>query len=133
MPVLSIYENALDILEKGEDLLLCVVVATAGSTPRGPGSKMLVGCDGILIGTVGGGQVEYKAVEMAGTLMGSKGYRLTEYDLVQDGSGRSDGVCGGRVRLLFLPMCHGDPALCSALRHIVEMERAKKRLGFFLS
>ena len=127
MPVQSIYEKALDLLEKGEDLVLCVIVATAGSTPRGPGSKMLVGRDGIPMGTVGGGQVEYKAVQMAGTLMGSRGYRLVEHELVQDGTGRSDGVCGGRVRLLFLPMDPGDLALCSALRQIADMERTREK------
>ena len=127
MPVQSIYEKALDLLEKGEDLVLCVIVATAGSTPRGPGSKMLVGRDGIPMGTVGGGQVEYKAVQMAGTLMGSRGYRLVEHELVQDGTGRSDGVCGGRVRLLFLPMDPGDMAFCSALRQIVDMERTREK------
>ena len=47
------------------DLVLVSVTASSGSTPRGAGSRMLVGKSGRISGTIGGGAVEYRAECMA--------------------------------------------------------------------
>ena len=47
------------------DLVLVSVTASSGSTPRGAGSRMLVGKNGRISGTIGGGAVEYRAECMA--------------------------------------------------------------------
>ena len=43
---------------EGNDLVLVSVTASSGSTPRGAGSRMLVGKNGRISGTIGGGAVE---------------------------------------------------------------------------
>lgn len=45
--------------QKENDLVLASIVASSGSTPRGAGSRMLVGKKGRVAGTIGGGSVEY--------------------------------------------------------------------------
>ena len=45
-------------LSSGEDLMLVTVIASSGATPRGAGARMLVGRDGRICGTIGGGAVE---------------------------------------------------------------------------
>ena len=45
--------------------MLASIVASSGSTPRGAGSRMLVGKKGRVAGTIGGGSVEYRAELMA--------------------------------------------------------------------
>lgn len=50
---------------EGNDLVLVSVTASSGSTPRGAGSRMLVGKNGRISGTIGGGAVEYRAECMA--------------------------------------------------------------------
>ena len=52
-------------LSAGEDLVLVTVVASSGATPRGAGARMLVGRDGRLYGTIGGGAVEYRSEHIA--------------------------------------------------------------------
>ena len=47
-------------LRSGEDLMLVTVVASSGATPRGAGARMLVGREGRIYGTIGGGAVEYR-------------------------------------------------------------------------
>ena len=47
--------------QKGNDLVLASIVASSGSTPRGAGSRMLVGKKGRVAGTIGGGSVEHRA------------------------------------------------------------------------
>lgn len=83
---------------------LVTVLASEGSAPRGAGTRMLVAAGG-LRGTIGGGQLEYRATEQArrclGELAGS--WRVQDYPL-----GPLLGqCCGGRVRLLIE---HVDPA-----------------------
>lgn len=46
---------------EGNDLVFVSIIASSGSTPRGAGSHMLIGQNGRVAGTIGGGSVEYRA------------------------------------------------------------------------
>lgn len=73
------------------------VLATEGSAPRGAGTRMLVTADG-LCGTIGGGALEFRAVEQARAVLeyAPGTWRVQDYPL-----GPLLGqCCGGRVRLL---------------------------------
>ncbi len=89
------------------------VLAAEGSAPRGAGTRMLVTADGQK-GTIGGGQLEFRAIEQARAILGLPvgAWRVQDYPL-----GPLLGqCCGGRVRLLIE---HVDPA---ALGWAVEAE-----------
>ena len=45
----TIFENLLALLNQGEDAVLVTVAAARGSTPRGPGSQLLAGREGLRI------------------------------------------------------------------------------------
>lgn len=64
-----LYENIISdnktTISGGNDLVLVSIIASSGSTPRGAGSHMLIGQDGRVAGTIGGGSVEYRAGLMA--------------------------------------------------------------------
>ncbi len=73
------------------------VLATEGSAPRGAGTRMLVSADG-LSGTIGGGALEFRALEQARAVLDHAPgtWRVQDYPL-----GPLLGqCCGGRVRLL---------------------------------
>lgn len=73
------------------------VLAAEGSAPRGAGTRMLVTADD-LTGTIGGGALEFRAVEQARAMLGHAPgtWRVQDYPL-----GPLLGqCCGGRVRLL---------------------------------
>ena len=61
-----IFENLLALLDRGEDAVLVTVVLAQGSTPRGAGSQLLAGREGLIAGTIGGGAVEYRSEQLAG-------------------------------------------------------------------
>ena len=85
-------------------LAMISVLACEGSAPRGAGTRMLVGTQ-VLHGTIGGGQLEFRAVEQARAILGLApgSWRIQDYPL-----GPLLGqCCGGRVRLLIE---HLDPA-----------------------
>jgi xanthine dehydrogenase accessory factor len=60
-----VFEAALEAIRGGEPAALVTVVEARGATPREAGAKMLVYTDGRTEGTVGGGQVEARAIKEA--------------------------------------------------------------------
>ena len=88
-------------LSAGEDLVLVTVIASSGATPRGAGARMLVGKEGRLCGTIGGGAVEYRSQQMAAKVLEDKrsfehGFNLTKDDVQKLGM-----ICGGAVSVFF--------------------------------
>ena len=53
----KLFAALLQELTAGRGAVLCGIVASRGSTPRGAGAKMLVMEDGSTAGTIGGGAV----------------------------------------------------------------------------
>ena len=53
----KIFEYIRQETAAGHDLVLASIISQEGSSPRGLGAQMLVGAEGRLCGTVGGGAV----------------------------------------------------------------------------
>ena len=93
-----------DLQQRGEPCVLVTIIEERGSTPRNAGSKMVVTADRIFE-TIGGGHLEFKAMELAREMLSSRSQdtRLERFSL-----GASLGqCCGGATVLLFEPM--GQP------------------------
>ena len=87
-------------VEKHRDTVLVTLIADRGSAPRKAGAQMLVGAEGRLVGTIGGGAVEYQAVEEARALWAQgDGPAVRHYDLSPDAAGLGM-VCGGSISVL---------------------------------
>lgn len=79
--------------------VLISVARVRGSTPREAGTKLIVTAERVF-GTIGGGNLEFRAIELARELLGSDRPRLEAYPL-----GTALGqCCGGHVTLLFEPL-----------------------------
>lgn len=95
-------------LKENKNAVLCAVTADTGSAPRGRGSLMLVGAQGRLSGTVGGGAVEFDAVRLAQAMLAEgRPFSLKEYAL--NPTGEVGMVCGGDVTLLFVLFRESEP------------------------
>jgi xanthine dehydrogenase accessory factor len=93
-----------ELQQQGQPCVLVTIIEERGSTPRNAGSKMVVTADRIFE-TIGGGHLEYKAMELAREMLQSHSQdtRLERFSL-----GASLGqCCGGATVLLFEPM--GQP------------------------
>jgi len=62
---LQLWKSALAALARGEECVLLVVVESLGSSPGRAGFKALVTSGGTLYGSIGGGSMEHKLVELA--------------------------------------------------------------------
>lgn len=86
-------------LSSGCGAVLCSIIASEGSAPRGTGAKMLVTEDGVTVGTVGGGAVEYRAAQLAAELCREKRSRFQSYHLSSGQIADIGMICGGSVEL----------------------------------
>lgn len=80
--------------------MLCIITEKHGSAPRGVGSMMFVG-QGQVLGTIGGGEPEYLAMQHAKK---HHGVSVEEYTLNNTAANGLDMICGGRIRVLFVPV-----------------------------
>jgi xanthine dehydrogenase accessory factor len=87
--------------------VMITVASTVGSTPREPGAKMIVSRDA-LYGTIGGGNLEYKACQIARSQLDTdEPNQLRRFPL---GAGLGQ-CCGGLVNLMFEPIVETTPWL----------------------
>ena len=95
------YEQLVALENEGTAFVLVILTEARGSTPQSAGARMLVTAAGLHTGTVGGGKLEARAIELA-------------QEMIVDGTGRPQTVnwslradvgmtCGGTVRLYFEP------------------------------
>lgn len=83
---------------------LVIVVEVKGSSPRHPGSKMVVFPDGTFKGTVGGGVVEAKAIARGvESIVSGRGSQIT-VEMIGEKAAGSDPICGGVVTLAVFPV-----------------------------
>ena len=108
----TIFQTLVYQREKGQDAVLATIIWDDGSAPRGAGSQMLVGCNGLLAGTIGGGAVEGRSIAIAREMLADGTDSMTrEFRLRRDGSEQSTGmVCGGDVTVYFHRIPCGDGA-----------------------
>ena len=113
-------------LEQGEDLVLVTVIASSGATPRGAGARMLVGREGRLCGTIGGGAVEYRSQQIAWQVLREKNSRGHDFSLTRDDVQNLGMICGGAVTVYFHYIPAGDRETLDLTR---EAERRFDRGG----
>lgn len=101
LPVPSSIFAALAACEnQGRAAVLAIIVAAQGSTPQKTGAKLLVRDDGTTVGTVGGGALEARVLQVAAEVLQSRQPRLLEVDLAT----LAEPQCGGRVSVYLEPI-----------------------------
>ena len=90
--------------EGGEPCALATVVSTEGSAPAQAAMKMLVGAEGRLAGTVGGGRVEATVIERARAAIDDRRPDVLSFTLDDDVADEGGLICGGTVRILVEPL-----------------------------
>lgn len=81
--------------------MLVTVTGRTGSAPGRTGAVMLVGEDGYITGTIGGGMLEYQCAELAVKDLKEEKGGLHQYRLTKEEAAGLGMVCGGDVDVLF--------------------------------
>nr|VFJ66891.1 MAG: xanthine dehydrogenase accessory factor [Candidatus Kentron sp. FM]VFJ71200.1 MAG: xanthine dehydrogenase accessory factor [Candidatus Kentron sp. FM]VFK18148.1 MAG: xanthine dehydrogenase accessory factor [Candidatus Kentron sp. FM] len=98
--------TVVDCLRKGIPVALLLVVESDGSAPGRIGFKMAVAADGRLAGTIGGGIVEHKFVELAREKLNSGDPAPLLRRQVHDHGAKTDRsgmICGGTQTIALYP------------------------------
>lgn len=126
----NLFQTLLYQREKHRSTVLATIVWDDGSAPRGKGSQMLVGESGLLSGTIGGGAVELRAIQLAQSLLsGAAVPALHEFRL--NTSGELGMVCGGDVTVLLTAAPLSDPLWDSLAAEV--LRRVRDRVPGFLT
>ena len=125
----AIFSKLLYEMQEGRDTMLVTVVSEAGSAPRGTGARMLVGQEGRLLGTIGGGPAEFHATNLARELLRER--RSVRHDYALDEQGEVGAVCGGSISVLFQYVPAGAEMWRAAAQAVLErLERHES--GYFV-
>lgn len=115
----------LDILDRGEEAVLCGIVESTGSAPRTTGAKMLVLADGSIRGTVGGGPVEGATLARARRMLECDEESVfLPFNLNSSSAADAGMLCGGAVKVL-LQRIH--PRQRAFVAQVLELFRARKQ------
>ena len=121
-----IFAKLLYMLEKKLDTVLVTIIADQGSAPRGAGSQMLVGSEGRILGTIGGGAIEGNADVMARQLLKEQRSCCHLFQLHGAAKENIGMVCGGDVQVQF-QYIPGDSDFWVALTgKLLEMTSARQ-------
>lgn len=82
--------------------ILAEIVERKGSAPRKIGTKMVIGRDGTLTGTIGGGCAEAEIIQQARTMFAADiPHCLKKVDMTEDAAMEEGMVCGG-IQLIYM-------------------------------
>jgi len=95
------FEKIAELKEQGEAFAVATLVDVKGSSPRKPGTRMIVLSQGETVGSIGGGRLEQLVVEACLRAISSG-----ETALLTLGLHPEDGVmaCGGEVKIFIEPI-----------------------------
>ncbi len=101
---MNVWQAAADLIRQSRSGALATVARVRGSTPVPAGTKMLVGAEGRLIGSVGGGCVEAEVIGAALEAQAQKRPALLTHHLNADLAGDLGLSCGGTVDIFVEPL-----------------------------
>lgn len=110
----DIFAKLVELRQRGEKSALCIVTESRGSVPRKAGAKMIVYGNREIYGTVGGGNIELKAIDKAVEVMMRNQPRKFVFNLEDD----ADMHCGGSVEMYIEPVVSGSPLIIFGAGHV---------------
>lgn len=105
-----IVKKAIEEVERGKELAIATIIDAKGSTPREAGAKMVVLADGSTYGTVGGGSLEKRVIELCLEAIDDGKSHRVHLPLNAEGV---EMICGGEVDV-FIEVYKNRPKLLIA-------------------
>ena len=95
----DVLATAFQWLEDEHRIALATVVQTWGSSPRRPGSRLVVSPSGRMAGSVSGGCIEVAVAEAAQEVLASGAPRLLSFGVSDERAWEIGLACGGQVQV----------------------------------
>ena len=114
----DIFHEASNWEIKGTDMALAIVLKTWGSSPRQPGSMMLIREDGHLVGSVSGGCVEGAVIVGSQQIMKEDKTELMEFGVADEDAWSVGLSCGGKISVFVCPRDRIEEGLFQKLCYV---------------
>jgi len=122
----EVIRTAMDWMNRGHRVVLGTVVRTWGSSPRPPGSLMIIRDDGQVAGSVSGGCIEDDLIgRVARGELASRLPQTTTYGVSAEEAQRFGLPCGGTVQIVLEPL--SAQSLLRELLSSIESHRVVRR------
>jgi xanthine dehydrogenase accessory factor len=122
----EVIRSAMDWMNRGHRVVLGTVVRTWGSSPRPPGSLMIIRDDGQVAGSVSGGCIEDDLIgRVARGDLASRLPQTTTYGVSAEEAQRFGLPCGGSVQIVLEPL--SAQSLLRELLASIESHRVVRR------
>ena len=112
-------------LQTGHQVMLMLVLHSEGSSPGRQGFKMLVSESSMMSGSIGGGIMEHKLVELCKSMQGSEGFKpFVKKQIHQDNisQNRSGLICSGEQTVAFYKLDSSYVDMVSAISEALSKE-----------
>ena len=96
---MDVLKDVASWLAEGEQVALATVIASWGSSPRPPGSRMAVAASGRMAGSVSAGCVEGAVVEVAQDVLRTGVPQLLRYGVTDERAWEVGLPCGGTMEV----------------------------------
>lgn len=128
--MLDIWKALIAAAEAGESVALVTVVGVNGSAPRNAGARMLVWPEGRILGTIGGGNLEFQAIQQAQAALKLGQPRRFAVHLTRD----LGMCCGGAMELYIEPQNPEERLILYGAGHVAQATaRIAGMLGYKLT
>jgi xanthine dehydrogenase accessory factor len=117
----NLFSQIVRCLDRGQRIVLATIIRQIGSAPRPLGTSCIILEDGSLIGSVGGGGLEFQTIEQARKLFLQPKTALLHFNLTGTDVEETDMLCGGIVDVYLEPLIPGDPQVTSLFRRASEI------------
>ena len=116
-------------LQQGHEVVLVTVLKTWGSSPRPPGSLLIMRRDGVVAGSVSGGCVEEDLVQRyANHQLSDNNPTRVDYGVNRDDATRFGLPCGGRLELLIEKLDNTDQ-ITTQLEQLLDAMQQQKLMA----
>ena len=126
----DVFAEILRLKQQGRRAALCTIISSKGSLPMSGKAKMLVGEDGTMVGTVGGGCLEADVWAEAQRVLKRDISKIASFILTEQHAGESGLNCGGKVEIFIEPVV---PARMEAVFEEIARIRAQGEKGAIAS
>jgi xanthine dehydrogenase accessory factor len=126
----TVFAELEEAYQRGETVALVTILETRGSTPQKAGAKMVVGRDGRLRGTVGGGCVESEILWRAQRAIEQRRPEIGSYDFNADEE-ENGLICGGSMKVFIEPVIPPPRVFVVGAGHVAQpVAQVAKIAGF---
>ena len=105
----EIYQKISELFKENKVCVLATIITQAGSSPRGPGSKMIIMEDGSIVGSVGGGMLEGRVIEEGKKVFSTLTPSLIRQKMHGADIDANEMICGGDADIFIEPIFPDNP------------------------